>query len=224
MLPRQQELLKKIIQEYIKTVEPVGSLKLSAGGLSSATIRNEMMALESAGYIYQPHTSAGRVPTEKAYLFYVENFVKSKEIKSEKEIQKKLERIAKNFSGEERLKGLARAVAEQAEEAVILAFNSHRLYFTGLSYLFAKPEFEEQAQVTSVSDILDRCEEVMPRVIDLIQRQRILIGRKNPFGAQCSFLAAPILKEGLFGLLGPMRMDYEKNLGIINQIVKLLNC
>src|SRR3989338_6425264 len=71
---RQQELLNFIISHYVKTAEPVGSNTIAGKGgfdLSPATIRNEMAALEDAGYITQPHTSAGRVPTEKGYHFYI---------------------------------------------------------------------------------------------------------------------------------------------------------
>lgn len=220
MLPRQKHLLKKIIQEHIKTAQPVGSLKLSASGLSSATIRHEMMVLESEGYICQPHTSAGRVPTEQGYRFYVEHFVESGKI--DKTIKQKFSVISRRERGEDKIKSLARLAAELAQETIILAFGPHRLYFTGLTHLFAKPEFCDQALVTSVSEVLDHCEEVMPRVIDLMQKQEILIGKENPFGAQCSFIAAPILKEGLFGLLGPMRMEYGRNLGIVELVKGLI--
>lgn len=222
MLDRQEKLLKKIIAEYIKTAEPVGSLKLATDlQVSSATVRNEMAELESAGYIYQPHTSAGRIPTEAGYAFYVEHFVPTGKLAQT--TQKTLADILKHFRGEDAVRGLARFTAELAEEAVIVAFSINRFYYTGLSHLFAKPEFIAQAHVTSVSEVLDHCEEVMPRVFNLVNDgSRILIGRQNPFGQQCSFVAAPLFNVGIFGILGPMRMDYEKNLGIIEHIVKLM--
>jgi transcriptional regulator of heat shock response len=222
MLDRQERLLKKLIAEYIKTAEPVGSLKLATDlKVSSATVRNEMAELESAGYIYQPHTSAGRIPTEIGYAFYVERFVPAGKLAQA--TQKDLADILKQFSGEEAVKSLARLTAELADEAVVVAFNTNRFYYTGLSYLFAKPEFVLQAHVTSVSEVLDHCEEVMPRVFNLVNDgSRILIGQQNPFGKQCSFVAAPLFGDGIFGILGPMRMDYEKNLGFIEHIVKLI--
>ena len=71
---RKQTILRAIISNYLETGEPVGSRtisKLSDLNLSSATIRNEMADLEELGYIVQPHTSAGRIPTDKGYRFYV---------------------------------------------------------------------------------------------------------------------------------------------------------
>ena len=75
-MSRKDILLEQIINEYIKTGTPVGSAYLAGkNGLkvSSATIRNEMVLLEKEGYLRQPHTSAGRVPTEKAYKLYLKN-------------------------------------------------------------------------------------------------------------------------------------------------------
>lgn len=75
--PRQREILQAIIEDYISNAMPVGSRTISKNfALSSATIRNEMSDLEDLGYLEQPHTSAGRVPSEKAYRFYVDNLLK----------------------------------------------------------------------------------------------------------------------------------------------------
>lgn len=222
MNSRQAELFRQIVRIYLNTAEPVGSLFLADkfGDVSSATIRNEMMALEQDGYIYQPHTSAGRVPTEKGYKFFVDNFVDVE--KRDEKIDKKIDAIVKDFKGDEKIKAAGRTAAEMSQEAVIVAFSPNQLYFTGLSHLFAKPEFSEQVTVTSVSQILDHCEEMMPRVLELIASgKKVIIGSENPFGKMCSFIAAPIRDEGLFGILGPMRMDYEKNLELVNFVKTL---
>jgi len=70
---RQQKILELIVKDYVKNSKPVSSKILTQKklGLSSATLRNEMMELEQAGYLNQPHTSAGRIPTEKAYKFFI---------------------------------------------------------------------------------------------------------------------------------------------------------
>ena len=75
---RKQKILQAIIDEYIGTAEPVGSLAISKRnelGLSSATIRNEMAALEEMGYLVKPHTSAGRIPSDNGYRFYVNSLM-----------------------------------------------------------------------------------------------------------------------------------------------------
>src|SRR5512132_1020270 len=77
METRHREVLIALIRDYIDSAEPVGSRVLARRhfpGLSPATLRNVMADLEEMGYLAQPHTSAGRVPTDKAYRFYVESF------------------------------------------------------------------------------------------------------------------------------------------------------
>ena len=79
---RQIKILKVIIRTYMETGEPVGSRTISKASdlnLSSATIRNEMSDLEEMGYILQPHTSAGRIPSDKGYRFYVDHLMMEKD-------------------------------------------------------------------------------------------------------------------------------------------------
>ena len=81
---RQEELLKLIVEEYIKTVKPVSSKSLcDTLDCSSATIRNEMSALEDLGLLEKTHTSSGRIPSEKGYRYYVDNIMKPKELSGE---------------------------------------------------------------------------------------------------------------------------------------------
>lgn len=85
---RQRELLKEIVESYIKNVKPVGSQALCKKfKLSSATIRNEMAILEKLGYVEKNHVSSGRVPSEKGYKFYVEHLMKPKELNGEEMLQ-----------------------------------------------------------------------------------------------------------------------------------------
>jgi len=78
---RKEEILKKLVKEYISTGQPVGSERIVEKfhfPISSATARNDMSELEKSGYICQPYTSAGRVPTSKGYRFFVESILKEK--------------------------------------------------------------------------------------------------------------------------------------------------
>ena len=79
---RKRKILNAVIKNYLETGEPVGSRTISKYtdlNLSSATIRNEMSDLEDMGYILQPHTSAGRIPSDKGYRFYVDDMLKEKQ-------------------------------------------------------------------------------------------------------------------------------------------------
>ena len=95
MEERQKELLKIIVESYIKTCKPVGSKSLcDALNLSSATIRNEMAVLENLGYLEKCHVSSGRIPSEAGYKYYVDNLMKPKELTGEDVL--KLQTIFRN--------------------------------------------------------------------------------------------------------------------------------
>src|SRR5262245_53776714 len=80
LTPRAARILAALVGEYIETAEPVGSARLAqcAGlNVSSATVRNTLAELEELGYLHQPHTSAGRVPTDRGYRFYVDQLLET---------------------------------------------------------------------------------------------------------------------------------------------------
>jgi len=217
---RKQFLLNTIVKEYIKTAQPVSSGALVEKyklDISPATVRNEMMELEDEGYIYQPHTSSGRVPTESAYQIYLENVRKNKKNKPLKEGEEKL--LNSLFKQDEvAFRQTAKVIAELAGAAVFWAFHKNDLYYTGLSNLFSQPEFRQVNAVCDVSNIIDRLEEIIDEVFeDLEEGEQVLIGQDNPFG---DFLSTVLVKyrsnqvDGVFGILGPMRMDYARNLAL----------
>ncbi|HIZ06536.1 MAG TPA: heat-inducible transcriptional repressor HrcA, partial [Candidatus Eubacterium avistercoris] len=118
---RKTKILNAIIQTYLQTGEPVGSRtisKYSDLNLSSATIRNEMSDLEELGYIIQPHTSAGRVPSDKGYRFYVDNLKKE----SDREVtEMKRFVIEKTEKMEEVLKQVAKLLAANTNYATMIS-------------------------------------------------------------------------------------------------------
>lgn len=220
---RNKLILKTIIREYVDTAQPVSSGLLVEKynlGISPATVRNEMTELEEAGYIYQPHTSAGRIPTEKAYRFEIEEICTAKP-KAVKGSDKKA--LEESFGFDEAsLKKTAKLVADMADAAVFFAFHKNNLYYTGLSNLFSQAEFKQLESVYDTSKVIDAMEDIIDGLFDSLEEGPVLkVGEENPFGA---FLGSAILRykqgnrSGIFGILGPMRMDYAKNLSIISFI------
>ena len=215
---RQEKILLALIKEYVKTAQPLSSSFLVEKynlGISSATARNDMAELEEDGYIFQPHTSAGRIPTDKAYAYYVENYLLNKE--GDFKTSKSLADL--KFSSEDDFKKTAKAIAEISKNAVFWAFHKNDLYYTGVSNLFIQPEFKASEVVCDISVIIDRMEEIIAGIFDgLKMGEQVFIGPNNPFG---NFLSSVVLKynregkTGVIGLLGPMRMDYERNLDLI---------
>jgi len=221
---RKQFILRTIVGEYIKNAQPVSSGMIVSKynlDVSPATVRNEMMELEEESYIYQPHTSSGRVPTEKAYKLFLSDLEKDTKNNPLKDLElKALEKVFK--LDEASFRQTAKTIAELADGAVFWAIHKNDLYYTGLSNLFSQPEFKQAGVVCDVSIIIDRLEEIIDDVFeDLEEGERILIGEDNPFG---NFLSTALVKykykntHGLLGILGPMRMDYGRNLRIIKYI------
>jgi len=217
--PRQELILLTIIKEYIKTAQPISSGFLVEKydlGISSATARNEMVELEELGYIFQPYTSAGRIPTEKSYKYYVNNCLKNNKQTTFKNL------IDISIKSENDFKKVAKIMADVSKNAVFWAFHKNNLYYTGVSNLFIQPEFKTNDVVCDISVIIDRMEEIIANSFDkFIIGENILIGSDNPFG---DFLSTVLLKYkhnnqiGVVGLLGPIRMDYEKNISLLSFI------
>lgn len=218
-------ILKTIIKEHIKTGAPVGSgvlvdkYKLD---ISPATVRNEMAELEEEGYIIQPYTSAGRVPTEEAYNFYLSELTERKLSESEAKVFDKLLKEKNEFN----FKQVAKAMAKMSGGAVFWAFHKNNLYYTGISNLLSQPEFSQIDLIYNISGIIDRLDEIIDDIFSKIKTEpAILLGSHNPFGNFCSTILSKYKldgKVGLFGILGPMRMDYEKNLALVKFIANEL--
>ncbi|MBI4779067.1 hypothetical protein HY797_01275 [Candidatus Falkowbacteria bacterium] len=222
---RKALILKTIVKEHIKTGVPVGSEVLVDKynlDISSATVRNEMAELETAGFIAQPHTSAGRIPTEKAYNLYIENLAEKKlgalEIKN----------FSKLLEGKDELnfKQAAKELAKVSGNAVFWAFHRHNLYYTGISNLLSQPEFSETKLIYDISQIIDRVDEIINNIYNKLEAgPQIFIGVDNPFGDFCGTVLTKYKLKGnigLLGILGPMRMDYEKNLALIKFLNDIL--
>lgn len=221
MEDRKELILRTIIKEHIKTGMPVGSSILVEKydlGVSPATVRNEMADLEEEGYIRQPHTSAGRVPTEKAYKLFIRD-LKEKKIGFEEEAI--LKAVLSNRS-EEGMKQAAKVIAKLSGGAVFWAFHKRDLYYTGISNLLSQPEFAQSDLIYDISTIIDKMDEIIEKHFDNIDEGvNVMVGSDNPFSKFCSSVMVKFQlgdNQSLLGILGPMRMHYDKNLGLIKYI------
>ncbi len=217
---RKELILDIITKEHIKTANPIGSgflAKKCKLNLSPATIRNEMAELEDMGYIAQPYVSAGRIPTEKAYRLYVEKIQKEKAIYKLDNLKEFLRDI-----NEKNLKNCAKYIAEFSGNTVFWAFNRNDLYYTGVSNLLKQPEFARVKLIYDISIIIDRMDEVVDKMFENFQiGVKVLIGSDNVFGDLFGTTLAKYKfknNHALFGILGPMRMNYKKNIAITNFI------
>ena len=213
---RQQRILQAIVEQYAEVASPVGSsLMAKVFNVSSATIRSEMAELERRGYIDQPHTSAGRIPTDKGYRFYVNNIAESTpETPAERRAEKAL---ANRVSGG----GVSDHVIKTAVDTLVelthnlgLATIGDQLYMSGLSNLFGQPEFMNNGQVREVASLLDNLE---PWLYEAAPNEplSVYIGQENPIGrsAGCSLIVSRFRSNysdrSYIGVLGPTRQSYR---------------
>lgn len=225
MTPRQQSILHAVVELYAQTAEPVGSLALSQMfESSSATIRSEMAALERLGYIYQPHISAGRVPTDKGYRAYVNS--KDNAPADGRVSQAIAKRVKSAGEVERSIKQAADSLAEVTGN-VGLAFTGNGLYTTGLAGLFGQPEFLLGSQAYEVARLLDNLDEWLNEAAPE-GRLSVYIGTENPIGKASGAsliiarFASPLSSNSYVGVLGPTRQSYEKTIGLVDYTGRLL--
>lgn len=233
---RQVKILYALIQEHIKTARPIASAALEKKckfGFSPATIRNEFAELEEKGFLEQPYTSAGRVPTSKAYRYFVDHIISN--IHRERQRLDDMEKMIRSFVGSEHFnRNLIKSLAD-ASNSMALGWvdddENDDFYFSGFRNILKEPEFEDDNYYGRVGDILDRIDDEIEGFMKDEDSHdsgvKVFIGSEVPIrGAKdFSLIVSSIpsrwgnLKIAIFG---PQRMDYEKNLQLINSVKKLL--
>ncbi len=225
---RQQKILAAIVEQYAEVASPVGSsLMARVFSVSSATIRAEMAELEKLGFIHQPHTSAGRVPTDKGYRYYVNNLAEQTESSAVSRGERALTaRVGGGGLPERTIRNAVDTLVELTHN-LGLATIGDQLYMGGLANLFGQPEFIGGAQVQQVASLLDNLEpwlrEAAPN-----QPLSVYIGAENPIGrsAQCSLIISkfrsPYSDESYIGVLGPTRQSYRDVMGLVEHAGRTL--
>jgi len=229
---REAELLAGVVAEYIRTARPVSSqalTKLLNIDVSPATVRAVLHDLEERGFLHQPHTSAGRIPTDKGYRFYVDH-LRDKLISGsrQKEIKAQFEQLVTEY-------GMARSAAKMLSQlsqamGVSTVDSGKDMQEAGLARLIGgESEAEVVETVREVSQILDHMERGWPEDggSDLVETE-VFIGEENPFfPAQHTSLVVRKVKttpEGnvLLMIVGPKRMPYQKNLSLIEALASVI--
>ncbi len=229
MTERQKQILSAIIEQYAEVASPVGSSLLAkVFQVSSATIRAEMAELERLGMIMQPHTSSGRIPTDKGYRFYVNNIASGEQDTVPKR------RAERALSARVHPGGLPERTIRNAVDTLVelthnlgLATIGNQLYMSGLSNLFGQPEFIGGSQVQQVARLLDNLEpwlrEAAPN-----EPLSVYIGSENPIGRTAgvtliiSRFRSPFSDQSYIGTLGPTRQSYRDVMSLVAHTGKTL--
>ena len=239
--PRQTQILVAIIEQYAEVASPVGSVTLAKlFEVSSATIRSEMAKLEELGLITQPHTSAGRIPTDKGYRFYVSRLTEENQ-GGDEQILLNASNSKDNLRGFRAISSRVSAQNDRADHAIRSAVDSlveitgnlglatigDQLYMNGIYNLFSQPEFESGEAVQSVAQLLDNLEpwlrEVAPN-----EPLNVYIGSENPIGKSSgasliiSKFESPFSENSYIGVLGPTRQNYGKVVRLVQKTGEFL--
>lgn len=228
MTTRQEQILSAIVEQYAEVASPVGSSLLAKlFNVSSATIRAEMGELERLGLISQPHTSAGRVPTDKGYRFYVNNLNESQPSLAESRGERALAaRVSSGSVPERTIRNAVDTLVELTSNLGLATIGS-QLYMSGLSNLFGQPEFMQAGQVQQVASLLDNLEpwlrEAAPN-----EPLSVYIGSENPIGRSAgasliiSRFRSPYSDRSYIGVLGPTRQSYRDVMMLVSHAGRTL--
>ncbi|MFC1608775.1 HrcA family transcriptional regulator [Patescibacteria group bacterium] len=234
MNERQERILSAVIEEYTNSAVPVGSKILSQKynlEASPATIRNDMVTLESEGYLYQPHISAGRIPTDKGYRYFVESLMEDRELEKREQValqeellKLKAQNVRLSRTSAKLLSGLSKSLAISG------VLDKHEFHDFGMKELLSEPEFQELDEVCRLAETLDYVDEMFEKIVSEMEagETKIFIGEENPVNAisNCSMIVSPYELEngekGVLALIGPKRMKYAKNKSLIEYLKKIL--
>lgn len=215
---RQAIILEHLIRDYIETARPVGSQMIVTSHdlqISPATVRNDFAVLEEEGYIEQPHTSSGRIPTAAGYQFYIKRLRGEDHSRGyEREVKQAMRRNER---------GVTDLLAEFSGGGVVWVDRNGRTYYSGMGTLFSQPEFDDEVVRMSIAGLFDRFEEVVGRLQVNVQEDIAWsVGDEAMLDtAECSVLSTSVhsgKKFPMIVVIGPMRMNYEKTFGLLKAL------
>lgn len=216
---RQTQILKALIDEYIETAVPVGSMALEKKynlGVSPATIRNEMASLTRTGFLKQPHTSAGRVPTPKAMKFYINQLMEERRLSLTEEVKARENVWDVRSDLDELLRHATKALSERTQTLSVAAMDDGDFWSYGHSQLFNSPEFFNFQVCQTLFSTLEegrRLHELFFEKFQGLSPIEVLFGEElgweyfEPIGIVASRFEVQG-KQGAIGVIGPFRLNY----------------
>lgn len=231
LTPRQIQILKAIIEEYIATAEPVGSETLDKKynlGVSPATIRNEMVRLTDMKFLHQPHTSAGRSPTPEAMQYYVSSLMKPHDMSVTEEVAVKEKMWDYRQEVDKLLREATKTLAEHSKALALTATAEGDLYYSGAANILDMPEFFDYELTHRLFETLDRFDywwdilKTHEDIFDIVLGEGM--GTKSSLG-QCGFIYTKFSTphvSGAIGVVGPSRLNYSYIVPIVRYMGGLI--
>lgn len=235
MNTRQQKIIAAITEEYTATAIPVSSdiiTKKYIRNASPATIRNDMVVLEKEGFLHQPHISAGRIPTDKGYRYFVEKIMKDKKLSKSEQKSMQRELLKMKAKNTRLMRTTAKLLSHLSGSLAISGLvNKDEFYEFGMHELLEQPEFKEMDEVCRLAEALDYVDEKFDKIMSQLKegQTRIFIGKENPINeiTGLSMMVSPYKtksgEKAVLALIGPKRMKYAKNKSLMDYMQKLLS-
>ena len=229
---RQRLLLKAIVEEYIDNAEPVGSEIVERKynlGVSPATIRNEMVRLTDLGFLRQPHTSAGRVPTSIGFRFYIQELMKEKQLPVAAEVAIKEDMWQQRHQQDRLLSQAVRSLAQRCSMLGLAVDDQGQIFYSGAANILDWPEFYDIDVTRFVLSLFDE----FPTLQQIIGKAvgndpiHILFGEELEYEhlRTTGFVFTRYemgQRGGVIGVIGPARMNFALIIPYIKYIKNLL--
>ncbi len=228
---RQAKILAAIVKLNCETGQPVASKDLVDKynfDISSATIRNEMAALEKAGYIMQPHTSAGRVPTDEGFRYFVNQLMNQVKLTVKEQENLRREMVKLQMVNAEIGRRLAKMLSTHSSQASF-AILPEEVSAVGMANLLNQENLPAE-DAKEIAKFFDQLDEYADMLVDQYgdQQPQAFIGKElklsktSDYSMIVSGLCLPSGKKGVIGLIGPKSMEYPKNISLLEYISKLM--
>jgi len=219
---RQTQILKSLIDEYIEIAEPVGSENLEKKyslGVSPATIRNEMVALTRSGFLRQPHTSSGRIPSPKAMKFYIDQLMEERQMSLAEEVKAKEDVLGVKNDVDEILEEATHALSHVTQSLSVATMDEEdRVWSAGYSHIFHNPEFTDMEATMQLFTFLEEVQlmhELFFRRMTGASPIEVIFGEElgwpgfRPVGVVASQFDIRG-KRGALAVIGPTRLPYSR--------------
>ena len=231
---RKENVLGMVVGQYIKTITPISSAFIAHEyhlDLSPATIRNIMAELEEEGFLTHPHTSAGRIPTQMGYRYYVDHMMHEIQLLEEEKHRIKSEYQKSVLELESILEKTSEVISDLTQYTSIISIDgvSDKIFCRGTSFVVGYSDVRELDKIRHILKALEEKERILEVINrDIENKVKIYIGHETACSAiaSCSLAVATYKKangpSGRLAVLGPTRMDYEKVVSTLEYVSDII--
>jgi heat-inducible transcriptional repressor len=230
---RQVQIIKAVVEEYTNTAEPVGSETMDKKyslGVSPATIRNEMVYLTEQGYLAQPHTSAGRIPTTKAIRLYIDEIMREQDLSVAEEVSAKEKVWDKRHELGQLLREASNELARRTGSIGIALTDDGQVYKAGYAHVLDMPEFYDIDVTRTLFSLLDEVSSLSNLLNREVEEGQIQVLMGDDFGNQYLLPVTCVYtrfhaggRAATLGVIGSLRFNYPRVIPLVRHFGALVS-